>query len=417
MDRDLSREYHRQQWIKRIAGGAAVLLALFLLLLGFRFWLSPSLDRNRIRIAIVEAGPIEATISASGLVVVESERVLASPIDTRLLRCLVKPGEGVRRGDPIVVLDTSLIQLELENLEQSVALKQKSRDGKGLALEKSIIELSGRKELKQVDLEAYCAKVDRHKKLLDLGLISSEEFYEANLQVKKAEIELIQIERSMRNLTKSTGSEIEGIDLEIRILAREKQQKEELLERAGARADRDGVVTWAIQEEGTSIRMGEPLARLADLGQFKVRATLSDVYTNRLKEGMPVRIKLNAVNLGGELTTILPTIEDGTIKLLIRLKNPAHPDLRANLRADVFIITERKDSTLRVKNGPFINGGGPQDIFVIRANQAFKTRVHVGMSSFEYVEVLDGAEAGESLIISDMSRYMHLDSIKIKGGP
>ncbi len=161
--------------------------------------------------------------------------------------------------------------------------------------------------------------------------------------------------------------------------------------------------------------MGEPLARLADLGQFKVEATLSDVYASRLVEGMPVRIKLNADYHDAVLATVLPTIEDGTVKLLIRLEDPAHSDLRANLRVDAFLVTERRERTLRVKNGPFLNGSGQQDIFIIRGDQAFKTKVRVGMASFNHVELLEGVEAGEQIIISDMSRYMHLDSIKIKG--
>ena len=96
------------------------------------------------------------------------------------------------------------------------------------------------------------------------------------------------------------------------------------------------------------------------------------------------------------------------------LENKSSPLLRPNQRVDVYLITERKTRALRVKRGPFITGGaGVHDVFVIRGDVAVKTEARIGISSFEYYEVVSGLLEGDEVIISNMKEYMHMDEVQI----
>ena len=125
-------------------------------------------------------------------------------------------------------------------------------------------------------------------------------------------------------------------------------------------------------------------------------------------------MKINDDYLEGSVTSILPTIKDGVITLVIGLKEKSSPLLRANLRVDVLIVTDRRERVLRIKKGPFANSEGMHNVFVIRGDIAVRTPVQIGISSFDNFEVAQGLLEGDEVIISDMSDFMHLKEVKLK---
>jgi HlyD family secretion protein len=176
------------------------------------------------------------------------------------------------------------------------------------------------------------------------------------------------------------------------------------------------VLTWVTPEEGATIHRGEIIARTADLNSFRVEATVSDIHATRIRVGLPVKVKVNEENyLQGSIIRILPTIENGVVNMEVSLEERSSPLLRSNLRVDVYVITARKENVLRIKKGLFINGGeGEHEVFVIHDDVALKTPVRIGMSSFEYYEVVEGLKEGDEVIISEMKDYVHLKEVKVR---
>eukprot|EP01032_Pedospumella_encystans_P000565 gene565-654_t len=115
--------------------------------------------------------------------------------------------------------------------------------------------------------------------------------------------------------------------------------------------------------------------------------------------------------LAGRVHTILPEIQNGSVKLLVALEQPSHPLLRNKLRVDVNIIIEQKANVLVADSGPAFNGKGRQPVFVLRGGMARKTMLDIGAGDGKAVEIAGGAQAGERVIISDTSRYQEHDSI------
>ena len=116
MDRPIDTGLRNRRLGKRAATtltGAAFFASLLIWLPG---WVRPSLEREQIRTARVEWGAVEAHISASGTVVPEFEQVIASPIPSRIIGILQRPGAVLRSGDPIVELDRSESALDVERL-------------------------------------------------------------------------------------------------------------------------------------------------------------------------------------------------------------------------------------------------------------------------------------------------------------
>jgi HlyD family secretion protein len=231
---------------------------------------------------------------------------------------------------------------------------------------------------------------------------------------RQAAIELQRIEAARFNAQDSTKTELAGLALELAKLEKAHQEARRVLSLATPTADRNGVVTWTLTEEGAAVRKGDVVARVADLSAFRVDASVPDAYAGRLRVGLPVQVRIDALVLDGSVTDVLPTVQNGVITVRVALADPSHAALRPNLRVEAFIVTDHRDRALRVRKGSSTGGEGVQQVFVIRGDRAERRRVRFGIASFDYVEVAEGLAAGDEVVVSDMADYQHLTSIRIR---
>jgi len=414
VDREIDTRTRARTLVKRLLVPAAVIASFGLLVNWGSGLLRPSVKRSSIRTAAVDQGPVDATLSATGTVVPQTEQVLSSPVDARLLRVLKKAGTAAAAGDPIVELDVNASVLAVETLDQDLALKANQQAKSKLALDNTLSELNAQFEIKKLQLESARLDHDRNTQLFKEGLTSSEVLRKSEVAERQAGIELERIEASRRNAQESTKTELAGLALELAKLEKARQEARRVLGLATPTADRNGVVTWTLTEEGAAVRKGDIVARVADLSAFRVDASVSDAYASRLSSGLPVQVRVDDRVLEGLVTDVLPTVQNGVITVRVALKDPSHAALRPNLRVEVFIVTDHRDRALRVRKGSSTSGEGVQQVFVLRGDRAVRTRVRFGIASFDYVEVAEGLSAGDEVVVSDMADYQHLSSIRLR---
>jgi HlyD family secretion protein len=376
-------------------------------------WLRPSVNRATIRTARVTTGPVEAVIMASGTVAPEIERVLSSPQDARVLRLLQRPGAHLKRGDPVVELDTSESVLALERVVKDLKIKDNQQAQSRLALEKSLVDLDGRIELKALELQSAEAQLQEEQQLFKEGLVSQDALRRTDLGVRQSRVELGQLREERKNAERATTVQLEGLSLERGSLDKEAAQARRLLDLSTTKSDRDGVLTWVVPQEGVLVRRGDVIAKIADLTSFRVEATVSDIHSGRLRTGMPAVLRLNDEDLAGTVSEVLPTVENGVLHFTVTLAEPSHAGLRPSLRGDVLVVTDRKPRALRVKRGPFADNSARQ-AFVVRGDRAVRVPIQVGVAGVDDVELLAGVVEGDELIISDMKDYMHLAEVRIR---
>ena len=416
MDRPLDPSFRRRRRIRQIARSLAGLAALVSLFVWLPGWIRPSVDSGRIRTAQVQRGAVEETITASGTVVPRFEQILFSPVSTRLVRILHKPGDLLRQGEAIVELDLNAARLEVEKRAEELALKQNQRTRIELEERKNLIDLETSRRLKKLDQERRQTRTAQYLELQRIGAVSGEQLRQAQLEEERAGIELQQLEENRRNLIESTRARLQALQLEMKTLEREGEEARRRLERAHIRADREGVLTSVSPVVGAPVGRGQEIARVADLSSFRVDVRVSDIHAQRLRTGLPVRLRIGEeAYVEGRISRILPTVDDNVIDLEVELDDPAHPLLRPNQRVDAYIVTARKARSLRLSRGPFINGGaGLHEVFVVHGETAVKKEVRIGLASFEYYEVVEGLLEGDEVIISSMKNYLHLDEVRIR---
>ena len=414
MDREIPRDERRRRTLRRLAVAAPLLLGGAALLLWLPALFSPTLSRTRVRTATVERGRLEAVVEASGVVTPASERALPSPLDARVLRIVKHPGDAVEAGDPVLDLDTSAARLDVERMEDRLAGKRNEAEQLGLGLERELADLQSKLEAGRLDREVLLARVARQRKLAEDGLVSAELLTETEVGARKADIDLRQLEASMAAARRQTEARQRGTALEVATLAKEAAEARRQLELATARADAAGVVTWVVAREGEAVRRGDVLARIARLDAFRIEATASDIHARRIAVGAPVRVPLDGRVLTGRVASVYPAIEQGTVRFAVDLAAPSDAALRQNLRLDVHVVDRVKDGVLRLPRGIATGTGRVQQVFVVRGNRAERTRVRLGETGADAVEVLEGLEVGDEVVISDMQDYEHVETVKLR---
>jgi HlyD family secretion protein len=159
--------------------------------------------------------PRRRDASATGTVVPQTEQVLSSPVDARLLRVLKKAGSAVAAGERLSSLDVNASVLAVESLSQDLALKANQQARSKLALENTLSELNAQYEVKKLQLESARLEHQRNQQLFKEGLTSSELLRRSEVAERQAGIELERIEASRRNAQESTKTELAGLALEL----------------------------------------------------------------------------------------------------------------------------------------------------------------------------------------------------------
>lgn len=414
MDREIAANVQRRARLRQVATVALPLLLAAAAIGLLPSWLRPSVSAARLRTAVVTTGPIDASISASGLVVPAFERVLSSPLDARVLRILKRPGAVLAENDAVLELDVSESAQALARAENDLKMKDNQQQQTRLGYEKSLVDLDGQIEVKTLEIETRRATLDMHQQLAAKGLLSQEELRKTTLALRQAEVELAQFKNTRQSAARTTEVQMEGLALERATLLRDVTERRRLLDLATTKSDRAGVLTWTLADEGVLVRRGDVIARIADLSAFRIDATVSDIHAGTIRTGLPVAIRIDEAQLTGHVQEVYPTVENGSIRFMVAIADAGDVALRPSLRADVQVITARRPDTLKVRRGAFADGAGQRHVFVRTGNRAVRTAVELGVASFDDVEILSGLAAGDEVILTDMRDFEHLAELRIR---
>ncbi|AII54229.1 hypothetical protein N008_19865 [Hymenobacter sp. APR13] len=391
----------RRRWLL----GAGLLLLLAVGLLAFRTVLRPGLSRASILTARAETGDVEASLTAAGVIIPAHEAVITSPIQSTIRRVAVAVGSRVQPGQTILELDRELTSTALAKLQDEQQQHRNKNSQLQLSLEKALNDLRSQEQVQQVKVRSLQSALRDEQYLLQIGGGTAESVRQAELSLRVARLEQQRLAEQIRNQRAANAADVRELGFTLQIQERSITELAGKLQQANISSQQPGVLTWVNEDLGTTVQAGDPLARVADLSRFRVRATISDAYADALHLQDAVVIRINGTDLRGTISTISPAVEKGVVSFYATLAQDHHPALRANLRADVFVVTKAHHNVVRLKNGPFYQGGKEQPVFVVQDGKAVRRIVQFGDSNFDYVQITGGLRPGEEVVVSDTKDY------------
>lgn len=409
LDKSAINKKRNGRILKWILIAAAVLAVVWF---GLRL-LRPSADEDNLRFAVVETGDVLNTINATALVLAAFEEQVNAPVATTIKEVILTAGTQVQSGDVLLRLDRDYVGLQLDGRRDQLALKENNIGLLQLEYQRDLKELGYNAEIKKLELAAAEARLGDARRLLKVGGATEEEVEAAELFVKITKLEADKLDNQLSYSRNSLAGRERKLNLEVGMEEKEVRQLSRKLRETDVRAPRSGVVTWVNENLGQQVAEGAPLARIANLGSYKIEGTCSDRYAEQLTVGMPIELRLPKARLSGTLTDILPEVTGNTIRFRVELDNSSDENLRPNLRAELYVITERRANVLRVKNGPAFRGGKRQSVFVVRGSEAIRTEIRTGIRNGDYVEIEGGLKAGDKIVISDTEEYERMSSLQL----
>ena len=414
MDRELPEESKKQQsrrrWLWIAVGTGGIVLAVWLLRNSF----GNSINQKDVRLATAAVGDVENTLTASGEVQPDFEAVITSPITAVIQQTYLEPGASVKVGDKILELDKEFTQLSFDKQKDQLELKRNGIVKLRWELDKSVYDLKINDSIKGLKINSFRAEVENAKRLFRAGGGTREAIEQAEQTLRIAQLEKRQLENDIRIKQQTVKADIKESEIEAQIQAKDLQELQRKLQQANITANRSGVLTYVNKNIGSKVSEGEVLARLADLGGFKIIGAISDNYAEQIRIGMGVVVRVNETLLRGTLTNISPSVQNNIVNFDIQLDDKGHKLLRPKMKVEVFPITDAHSKVVRVANGAGFTGVPVQDVFVLRNDgKAERRTVKVGLANFDYVEILEGIKAGEKVIISDMSKFKNAKEVEL----
>lgn len=413
MDRKIDKSAINKKRYGRILKWVIVVLAVLALVwFGLR-WLRPSADEDNLRFAVVERGEVLNTINATALVLPAFEEQVNAPVATTIKEVIMTAGTQVQSGDVLLRLDREYVGLRLDGRRDQLALKENSIGLLQLEYERDLKELGYDAEIKELELAAAEARLGDARRLLKVGGATDEEVEAAELSVKITKLEVDKLNNQLSYSRNSLAGRERQLQLEVGMEEKEVQQLSRKMRETDVRAPRAGVVTWVNENLGQQVAEGAPLARIANLGRYKIEGSCSDRFAERLTVGMEIELRLPRAKLSGTLTDILPEVDGNTVRFRVELDDASDENLRPNLRAELYVITDKRENVLRVKNGQTFRGGKQQSVFVVRGNEAIRTEIRTGIRNGDFVEIEGGLKAGDKIVISDTEEYERMSKLQL----
>lgn len=415
MDREIPAEVKKQKMLKRLLRLAVTGTAATAALLILSRVLGNDLHENELFIRKVDRGPIEISVSASGKLMPLQEEIIVTPINTRILEVYKNPGDSVDEGDPLLKLELASVETEYrQKLDEREMMKSKLEQAR-VRLNGTISELEMQRRVKSMQAKQLYTDLQDERYLDSIGAGTPDKIRRAELNYEEMKLELQLLEQKIENEHKNARAELRVQELELGILDKTLEEKARLLKDARILSPRKATLTFINRQIGSQVPQGTQVAVVSDLTRLKVDCEIGDQHREKLSVGAKAVIKTGDTELRGTVVTVTPSVTNGIVYFTVVPDEADHPGLRSGLSVDIHVLYGLRQNVLRIPNGTFFKyGPGLYDLWIVREGRAEKREVSLGESSYEYVEITDGLNEGDRVILSDMERYKDKQTLKIR---
>ncbi|WP_440055084.1 efflux RND transporter periplasmic adaptor subunit [Pseudoalteromonas sp. T1lg65] len=371
-----------------------------------------SVSVNELRTARVIRGDLIQDINTQGQVVSANSPTLYAPHEG-VAELLVKAGETVEAGQLLVKIDSpeltnQLAQEEarLDELKMEVERQQIENNTRLLDAKQTI-------EQSEVNLNLQRKNMSRAQLSISQALISKQSFEVIESEMQKEELAFKHAKQAYDLLESSLAFELKT---KKRQLERQQFVVDDLhrqLEQLSLRSPLEGIVGLVNIRDRDHVAMNAPLITVVDLSHFEVKVAIAESYADSLSPGLEAVINVNNRDYKGTVTAISPEVNNGEVVGLLSFNDGTPEGLRQNQRVNAQIFIQTKKDVLKVRRGQFVESGGSRIAYVVNGDQALKTSIRLGAKSLREVEVLQGLEENQEIVISNLESFNRKPTIQI----
>lgn len=415
MDRQIEKKSFLRRYAWYIAAAAALVAFLVWIVLGTSAN-TTTVDASDITISDVTRGKFDDYVRLNGQVL-PIQVVQISPEEGGIVReKVVEEGTRVRKGDVILRLSNSNLDLQILNAEAELAEKQNLLRNTQVAMQQD--RLNNRTE--QATLDTDCDRkrraYEQNARLYKERLISKEVYLQSredyNLALRKQSlisqrlkqdslyrhVQMAQMEDNLDNMRKNV------------LLVRDRKNKLEV------RSAIDGELGLLDVELGQNIAAGQNIGQINDLSDFKVQAQIDEHYIDRVRPGLSASFSRDGKTYLLRVRKVYPEVRNGTFRTDFVFIGERPAQMRSGQTFYVELALGKSQQATLIPRGTFFQTTGGNWIFVLdkSGRKAYRRNISIARQNPQYYEVTDGLEPGERVITSGYEAFKDNEVLVIK---
>ena len=320
---------------------------------------------------------------------------------------VVEEGTMVHKGDVIVRLSNSGLDLQILNAEAELAEKQNLLRNTQVAMQQD--RLNNQTEQAQLDMDTQRKRrtFEQNKRLYQEKLISREDYIKSQedyqLSAKKRSlvskrlkqdslyrnVQMDQMEDNLQNMRRNV------------VLVRQRKGKLEV------RSAIDGELGLLDVELGQSIQPGQKIGQLNDLSDYKVQAQIDEHYIDRVRQGLTATFTRGDKQYQLQVRKVYPEVREGKFRCDFVFRGARPENIRTGQTYYIDLELGHPEQAVLIPRGTFFQTTGGQWIFVLdkSGSKAYRRNVRIGRQNPQHYEVLEGLEPGERVITSGYEAF------------
>ena len=412
---DLKRKKQRRA-IVLYGVGAVVLAAVVVFLVRLKPAV-PSVD-GPVFTDVVKRGPLLRQVRGPGTLTPREDRIRLIPAETEatVVRIRVLPGALVHPDTIVMDLVDPATQQQMMDaqlqLQGALADLQNTR----ARLQSDLMTQRAAAATVSQDQKQASLQAQTDKSLLDLGVISGLKYNESRGKADELntrnDIEGKRLELNQQAIKTQVAVQQTKVEQAQALLALKKKQQDALSVRAGI----DGVLVDLPHQVGEHVTVGTTLAKVVQPDQLKASLKIAETQARDIQIGQPASVDTHNGVVAGHVTRIDPAVQSGTVTVDVALEGALPQGARPDLSVDGTIDLDRLTDVLYVGRPAQGNENSTVSLFKLLPDgrTAVRTPVQVGRASVNAIQVIGGLQEGDTVVLSDMSKWDNNDRVQIE---
>ncbi len=402
---------------KRLIYGALAVLALVAItfLLARLKPAAPTLDRNLVYIDTVKRGQMLRQVRGLGTLVPEEIRWIAARTPGRVDKIILRPGATVTPDSVILMLANPDVEQAAANADSQLKAAEAELANLRVTLESAVLQAESVAAGANADYQTSKLRAEVNDQLFKDGLVSSLDRQLSKVTAEQAATRHAIEQKRFAFAQASIAPQLAVKQAEVDRLRAQARLRRDELDALAVRSSMHGVLQLLPVEVGAQVQPGTNLARVADPARLKAEVRVAETQAKDILIGQPATIDTRNGLVAGQVSRIDPSVQNGTVTVDVRLTAELPKGARPDLSVDGTIELERLTEVLYVGRPAF--GGEKSDVGIFKLDAtgpyAVRTRVKLGRSSVNTIEIVSGLAPGDRVILSDMSQWDANDRIKL----
>ncbi|MCC8199355.1 MAG: HlyD family efflux transporter periplasmic adaptor subunit [Tannerellaceae bacterium] len=324
-----------------------------------------------------------------------------------VLERVVEEGAQVKKGDIIVKLANSTLDLQILTAEADLAEKQNHLRNTQVTMEQDRLNNMNEKLSLDHEISRKRRAYEQNEKLYQEKLISKEDYlvakedYELATQKYALIIERLCQDSIFRSIQVERMQE--SLDNMYRNALLVRQRKENL----NVRSQIDGELGLLDVVLGQNVTPGQKIGQINDLSDYKVEAFIDEHYIDRVRPGLAATFDRQGASFDLEVRKVFPEVRDSKFRTEFVFTGERPDNIRSGQTYYINLQLGQPTESVIIPKGTFFQSTGGSWIFVLDADgkKAYRRKIRIGRQNPQYYEVLEGLQPGEKVIVSSYESY------------